>query len=194
MPWWGPWCSSAQVAIGRRSPVRMSPGPPFDYPFPLSRFSGVLPETMWLDEDSLEPDQGEPARIEQPAAVKPRPLSPKDPEDRIRTALGVRSGDEPIPRVSLATLRRYYRHLVAHLTFPFPGKLASAIGPHQDTTSPVSVLRLPDANRYSPEGGAGLICKALQNGKRIEYPLDRIIVRRGDPNRQLVEDYSYWLA
>jgi hypothetical protein len=40
----------------------------------------------------------------------------------------------------------------------------------------------------------GLICKAIQNGERIEVPLDRIDVKPGDPNEQLEADYRFWFA
>ncbi len=40
----------------------------------------------------------------------------------------------------------------------------------------------------------GLICKAEQNGERIELPLDRIDVAENSPHAQLLEDYRHWLA
>jgi hypothetical protein len=39
----------------------------------------------------------------------------------------------------------------------------------------------------------GLICLAVQNGARIEVPLDRIDVKQDSPNYRLLEDYRYWL-
>jgi hypothetical protein len=151
-------------------------------------------ERMWLDEAWLEPEKGEPAAIEQPTALVSRPLDPNDREDRIRAAFGLRSRDEPIPHVELESLRRYYDYLVSHLAYPFTARLASTIGPHQDTRSPLSVIRLEDVDTYEPEESYGLICKAVQNEKRIELPLDRIEVARRDPNRQLVADYAFWFA
>ena len=64
-----------------------------------------------------------------------------DPEDRIRAILGV-ADDEPMPRVGLHSLRKYHAHLAARLVFPFAGKLNSPVGPHRDTRSPLSVVRL----------------------------------------------------
>ncbi len=115
-----------------------------------------------------------------------------DPEDRIRAALGV-AGDEPTPAVRLEALRKYHGHLTANLAFPFGGRLADPIGPHRDTRSPLRALRLLDLDGYEPEEMYGLICKAEQNGKRIELPLDRIDVSDDSPNRQLLEDYRYWM-
>jgi hypothetical protein len=46
---------------------------------------------------------------------------------------------------------------------------------------------------YAPEEMNGLICKAEQNGHRIELPLDRIDAVEGSPQDQLLEDYRHWL-
>jgi hypothetical protein len=116
-----------------------------------------------------------------------------DPEGRIRAILGV-AGDEPMPRVRLEALRQYHAHLAANLTFPFEGRLSDPIGPHRDTRSPLSVLRLLDPVKdYEPEEMYDLVCKAEQNGGRIELPLDRIDVPDGSPSRQLLEDYRWWM-
>jgi hypothetical protein len=115
-------------------------------------------------------------------------------EDRVRAAFGLRSRDEPIPPVGLESLRRYHRHLVSHLAFPFSGRLSSPVGPHRDTEAPLSVVRLMDpVKEYAPEEMYGLICKAIQDEERIELPLDRIDVPENSPNRQLLEDYRWWL-
>ncbi len=116
------------------------------------------------------------------------------PAGRIRAALGV-PGDEPMPRVRLEPLRKYHAHLAAHLTFPFEGRLMSPIGPHRDTESPLTVLRLLDPVReYAPEEMYGLICKAMPDGEKIELPLARIDVTEDDPNWRLLEDYPYWFS
>lgn len=121
------------------------------------------------------------------------PATEDDPEVRIRAALGVAS-DESIPAVRLKALRKYYDHLAVNLAFPFEGRLSDPIGPHCDTRSPLRVIRLLDVDGYCPEEMYGLICKAEQNGERIELPLDRIDVLDDGPNRQLLEDYRYWMA
>jgi hypothetical protein len=116
-----------------------------------------------------------------------------DPEGRIRSVLGVAAG-EPMPRVRLEALRKYHDYLAANLAFPFEGRLTDPIGPHRDTRTPLSVLRLLDpVEDYEPEEMYGLICKAEQGGGRIELPLDRIDVPGDGPNRQLLEDYRHWM-
>jgi hypothetical protein len=90
-------------------------------------------------------------------------------------------------------LRKYYDHLTANLTLPFEGRLADPVGPHRDTRSPLRVIRLLDVDDYCPEEVYGSICKAEQDGGRIELPLDRIDVPDDSPNRQLLEDYRYWM-
>jgi hypothetical protein len=116
-----------------------------------------------------------------------------DADARIRLILGGK-GDH-VPTVSVESLRRFHDYLTAHLSFPFEGKLSSPIGPHRDTKSPLSVIRLLDpVHEYAPEEMYGLICKALQKGEKIELPLDRIDVKEGSPYYQLLEDYREWLA
>jgi hypothetical protein len=115
-----------------------------------------------------------------------------DPEDRVRAVLDM-TDDEPMPLVRLEPLRKFHDHLAANLSFPFEGRLSSPIGPHRDTETPLSVIRLLDVDTYGPEEMYGLICKAIQNEDRIELPLDRIDVDEDGPNRQMLEDYRWWM-
>ncbi len=102
---------------------------------------------------------------------------------------------ERLPRVGLDSLRQLHDYLAEHLPFPFEGRLSQPIGPHRDTKSPLSVIRLLDPRReYSPEEMNGLICKAEQTGARIELPLDRIDVAEDSPIHRLLEDYRIWLS
>lgn len=121
-----------------------------------------------------------------------RKRKPTSQTTRLRAILG---GDEVrLPRVGVETLRQFHRYLVEHLPFPFAAKLSSPIGPHQDTETPLHVIRLMDpVQEYAPEEMHGLICKAEQNGHRIELPLDRIDVKDDSPLYQLLEDYRHWL-
>ena len=119
-------------------------------------------------------------------------LKPTRLTKRLRAILGG-AGDR-LPRVGVETLRRFHGYLVEHLSFPFEGRLGDPIGPHRDTESPLQVVRLMDPVReYSPEEMHGLICKAEQQGRRIELPLDRIDVAEDSPHYQLLEDYRHWL-
>ena len=40
----------------------------------------------------------------------------------------------------------------------------------------------------------GLFCQARRDRKRIELPMIEIEVHKGNPNRRLVRDYSYWFV
>ncbi len=116
-----------------------------------------------------------------------------DADERLQAILGGK--DDHIPGVGLESRRRFHKYLTAHLSLPFDGRLSSPIGPHRDTTSPLSVIGLLDPVRdYEPEEMHGLICKASQKGAKIELPLDRIDVEEGSPQYELLEDYRYWLA
>ena len=120
---------------------------------------------------------------------KPKPDSQTQ---RLRAILDSTKGR--LPRVGVETLRRFHDYLVDHLAFPFEGRLSDPIGPHRDTESPLSAIRLMDPVReYSPEEMHGLIVKAEQNGEKIELPLDRIDVEEDSPQHQLLEDYRHWL-
>src|SRR5437762_481990 len=96
-------------------------------------------------------------------------LKADEPADRLQAILGG-TGDE-LPRVGLETLRQFHGYLAEHLSFPFEGRLTISVGPHRDTKSPLKVIRLLDPVKgYSPEEMYGLICKAEQNGAKIELP------------------------
>jgi hypothetical protein len=148
---------------------------------------------MWLDEESLELDSGEPQSIEQPAHVDSRPLSMDNQDDRICAVFGL-TGDDLPPPARLETLRQYHDYLMNHLSIPFPAQLGTRIGPHRDPKSPVSVIGLLDpVEDYEPEETAGLICHLIQNEEKKEYPLADLEVKNGDPNLPIVKDYAYWL-
>jgi hypothetical protein len=122
-------------------------------------------------------------------------MSRKKPDSqtkRLRAILG--GSDDRLPRVRVETQRRFHDCLIEYLTFPFEGRLSDPIGPHRDTKSSLQVIRLLDPVReYAPEEMYGLICKAEQNGERIELPLDRIDMSKDIPHAELLEDYRYWL-
>ena len=114
---------------------------------------------------------------------KPRKRKPTRQALRLRAILG---GDgDRLPRVGLETLRRFHGYLVEHLAFPFGGHICDPIGPHRDTRSPLTVVRLLDPlTEYSPEEMHGLICKAVQaegGADRVASGPDRRA--RGQPPR-----------
>jgi len=143
---------------------------------------GLEMETMWLDEEYVEPDDGSPMPIEQPTGIKTSPLSERDQDDRVRMALGL-THDDPLPEVSRKTLLAYYRYLAANLKFPFKAKTES------DGTT-LTVSRLIDPKQSELEEEEGLLCEARDRQASFTVPLSELEDAVG--NRKLVEDYGYW--
>src|SRR5947209_8202223 len=85
---------------------------------------GLEPESMWLGDEDLEPDDGTRVPIEQPTKIVTKPLSEKDQDDRVRMALGL-THDDPLPEVSRKTLLAYHRYLAANLKLPFRARYES---------------------------------------------------------------------
>jgi hypothetical protein len=144
---------------------------------------------MWLGEDDLEPDTGEPAVIEQPTKISTRPLNEKDQDNRVRIALGL-TGDDPLPEVEDDTLRAYHRYLAAHLAFPCEANWEPEHGPRQ--TVQITGLGDPEGDAWADEM-YGLLCEARAGGRLLEVPLAECEAKKGNPNRQLLKDYSYWI-
>jgi hypothetical protein len=59
------------------------------------------------------------------------PGVPSDPETRIGTALGLRSGR--LPEVNGRTLQNYYRYLAANMSLPFQARHPYAAGSREET-------------------------------------------------------------
>src|SRR5206468_1755739 len=104
---------------------------------------GLEMESMWLGEDDIEPDTGEPAVIDQPTSIVTRPLNEKDQDDRVRLALGLTS-DDPLPESEEDTLLAYHRYLAAHLVFPFEASWSQESGSFSDRMSSVTITALGD--------------------------------------------------
>src|SRR5205823_4569996 len=101
-------------------------------------------ESMWLDEDQLEPDRGELLPIEQPGAIVPRPLRPTDQGDRVREVFGLTS-DDLLPEVNEETLARYQQYLSARLKFPFAATAPGAVSPFEIRNVRLTVVGLVPA-------------------------------------------------
>ncbi len=157
-----------------------------------SERDGLALESMWLDDEDLEADDGTPVPIEQPTEIKTPPLSTKDQDDRVRMALGL-THDDPLPEIDHEALRAYHRYLSEHLRFPFTAIYGEeAIGSYSRKRATMTVTGLLD-----PGGGGlveefGLICVGRDRDEEIEVPLGEIEVRKKDPNARLVSDYAYW--
>ncbi len=157
-----------------------------------SERDGLILEEMWLDEVELEPDSGGPIAIETPSHVQPKPLSPKDQEDRIRMALGL-TGDDPLPEADAGTLATYQRYLAANLRFPFEAQYSFQPRAFETTTRSISVLGLLDPGDL-PSDEHGLFCQARRDREVIELPLALVEVAKHCPFRQLLKDYAYWFV
>ena len=153
---------------------------------------GMVLEEYSLDDDDLEPDDGSPLDIKHPREIKTKPLSPKDQDDRIRMVLGLTSND-PLADVDSATLEQYHAHLLEQLSFPFDAEFTSETGPFSSRTIQVKVIGLGD-----PEDEAmiddmyGILCKAKHDRRSFDLPLDRMELKKNNPQRKLIKDYSYW--
>ena len=147
-------------------------------------------QELWLGDDDLLPDTGEPVSIEQPVCIKARPLSPDDQDDRVRAAIGITS-DQPLPDVTEETLIIYYKYLAVRLTFPFEAEYSAETGPMESKSYPVIVLGLLDPEEYD-DSDYGLLCQARQGKRLVQVPLSEVEVPKGKPNHDLIADFSYW--
>ncbi len=153
---------------------------------------GLILEEYRLGDDDLESDTGGPLDIEHPKEINTKPLSPKDQDDRIRMVLGLTSND-PLPDVDSNALEQYHAHLMEQLSFPFDAGCTSETGPFSRRTIQVKVTSLGDPDEPMIDDSYGIICEAKHERRSIDIPLDELEVKKNKPNRQLIEDYSYWL-
>lgn len=151
---------------------------------------GLELESMWLGEEDIEPNTGTSAVIELPTNISIRPLDENDQDDRVRAILGLTS-DDPLSNVDDESLRKYHSHLASNLFFPFAATVSKETGPLRFSTFPITVLRL--LGEEEGDETCGLLCEARQGQDRLELPLGELEPSSGDPNRRLIEDYSYWL-
>lgn len=145
--------------------------------------------SMWLDENDLELDTGEPLTMEQPTNLTTHPLSRDDQEDRIRMVLGLTS-DDPLPNVDRENLGLYRRYLATHLSIPFQACYSEETGPFRTKEHQVTVLGILEAAEGNEEEGVWV--EAAQQGQTVELPLADLEVTVNLHNRTLIEDYSYW--
>lgn len=153
---------------------------------------GLELEQMWLSQDDLEPDDGTPVAIEQPTAIVTKPLSEKDQDDRVRMALGL-THDDPLPDVSEESLLAYRNYLAANLKMPIEAKFWVDTGQHARRRVTVKLTRLSDPESDEIDEEYGLTGWGRgPDDVPIELQLDEIELGKKDPNRRLLEDYSYW--
>ena len=139
---------------------------------------GLEVEIMFLDEESIEPDEGAPVPIEQPTRIITPPLSKKDQDDRVRMALGL-THDDPLPEVSQETLFTYHRYLMGNLKFPFNAFFGEEeIGPVSRKRTAMTVTGLLDPAEDRPIEEEGLICLGRDRGEEVVFPLGEVEVER----------------
>jgi len=145
-------------------------------------------EHYWIDANDLEPDTGGPLHIEKPKRITTSPLSPKDQDDRIRMIFGLTSNDT-LPDVDDEALKTYCEHLSKDLAFSFTAEHGEEYG-HPER---VTVIGLGDPDEPMIDEMYGVLCEVLMEGRVVTLPLGELDGVRGKPNRQLVDDYCYWL-
>jgi len=135
------------------------------------------------------PDDGSPGTVEQPVTIRTPPLNPTDQDDRVRAVFAL-TGDDPLPEVDDEMLQMYHRYLKGHLKMPFEGIYSREIGFIRSKGEIITVVALADAEEI--DDMYGLFCQARQGRHPLVVPLGEVEVKEGDPNRELVADYSYW--
>jgi len=138
--------------------------------------------------DDLELDTGGPLDIEQPRQITTRPLCPKDQDDRIRMIFGLTSNDT-LPDVDGLALETYYGHLSTHLAFPFTAEHGEEYG-HPER---VKIIGFGDPDEPMIDEMYGILCEARMEGRLVTLPLGELDNVKGKQNRELIEDYCYWL-
>lgn len=90
----------------------------------------LIVKTLCLNDDSIEPNLGEPVPIEQPTKIITPPLSEANQDDRVRKVFGL-THDDPIPEISEESLLAYHCYLKSNLKCPFTAFYGGAeeIGP-----------------------------------------------------------------
>ncbi len=150
---------------------------------------GVFIEKCWLEEADLEPDPGGPLRMEQPQAITPRPLSKKEPDDRVRMVFGLTS-DELLPQPDDESLETYYGYLLERLRFPFPAEYDDYSLFEPRAAERVKVTGLAGDDTWDREDG--ILCEVRTQRGRACLPLANLRARRSGPNFRLVDDYTAW--
>jgi len=114
---------------------------------------------------------------------------PTDEEDRIRAVFGLPS-QAPLPKVSKETLLQYHDYLLGRLSFPFQALYTETTPPVRQIIRYVSVIGLSESRTRR---NYGLFCKVELDDAVVELPLSELAVKEDAPNRQLIDDYLYWL-
>jgi hypothetical protein len=143
-----------------------------------------------MNQEDLDPDFGEGLKLEEPTDIQTKSLDPNNHEDRIRAALGITT-DDVVPFVEQDTLRHYYEHLKANLSFPFPATYWHHDGKRR-TVHRISVVGL--SKEFPIDDEYGLMCDVKNGEEQWEVPVLLLEVSEKDRTHQLIEDYRQWIA
>ena len=148
------------------------------------------PYKYWVDEGQLESANGEtPVVIEQPTNIVTPPLSPDEPDDRIRMVFGLTT-DDALPKANHQTQRQFFDYLKTNLSFPFSADQFRLSSNNQGEFVTIQVLDLADAPLDRKEGIMGL---ARRGKNLLQVPLAGLQFEKDNPNSQYIQEYTYWL-
>jgi hypothetical protein len=116
--------------------------------------------------------------------------SKPDQRDRILAALGPLG--EHCPSVAEETLSRYYKYLMAKLSFPFTATYPEAQTWREQVEHRCTVVELLDPTHDILDELDGIFCKTRKGKYEINLPLIELELPADSPNFQYIEDYWYW--
>lgn len=116
--------------------------------------------------------------------------APDDRGHRIRQALRLANG--PLPNVDTETLGKYYRYLIACLSFPFQARYHEEVGFLREKTHTVTVLHALDPSGNIKDDFGGVYCEIRMDGHTRQVSLAELEVQEDNANYQLLEDYWHW--
>ena len=149
--------------------------------------------TTWLREPVLEPDPAPSAEavLEQPTELRPRPLDPTDPDDRVRAAFGLTSDDD-LPTVTEENLRVYHEQLTQLVRFPVPGIRLQSDSRGRPIPEPVMMDALAPIEHATTDEGL-FVAVTGERGGRTTIPLITIQSLPLDrASHDEIEAYSSW--
>jgi hypothetical protein len=123
-----------------------------------------------------------------PVVFAPQPAEER--RARIKAALGPCLGDSW--RVGPESLRRYYAHLVAHLSLPLTAYYPEPRTASERAEFRCRVTRLLDPARHLGDEFDGIFCQTRKGTYRVNLPLVELCVPAEDANFQLIDDFCHW--
>lgn len=124
--------------------------------------------------------------------IAPRRPPPAVSQDaRVRRVFCL-AGNSPLPRVDEQSTLRYREHLAANLAFPFVSQFYDVFeGAICDDL--VTATRLLGLVRATPSASCSLECEILVLGGPVVVELTALRPSPRTANRELIDDYHYWL-